>query len=382
MDESKSTLVQQVEKIYEKFSGRYGEELSSVTAKWEKTGLLRNLEPYPASQIALMMENQRLIKELVAQDPTKYDMDYASAQLFLDGQMAAVRRIYDPRFFIGFDLVSTQTLLGPAGLVYYWKLGFKQKPAFVDTDDHSLQQQASGEEQVPDPAVEWTLEKEDWCAKTRKMKTFLHYMPPDTKSKNEKLEAGAAALGKMAWDVTQEINREILTDIRNNVGTVGTLEYADSPQAPFAQNLYSKTAEMSGVLWRKTLFGRANWIVTNPRISAMLKQCGGFEEEEEILTYDGSPAVLKMGTWLGQYKLYEDPLFPDTILMGHKSTNPFGSGYFYGPYVPLTATPRIVDPEFCPRPGLMTRYAKKLLRFGAKFYGRIDIKGLPKEESR
>jgi hypothetical protein len=44
------------------------------------------------------------------------------------------------------------------------------------------------------------------------------------------------------------------------------------------------------------------------------------------------------------------------------------SGYFYCPYVPLTQTPVVLDPEsFCPRKGILTRYGKKLLE------GRFEV---------
>jgi len=34
----------------------------------------------------------------------------------------------------------------------------------------------------------------------------------------------------------------------------------------------------------------------------------------------------------------------------------------------------VLDPDsFCPRRGVLTRYGKKLLREGAKFYARISI---------
>jgi hypothetical protein len=34
----------------------------------------------------------------------------------------------------------------------------------------------------------------------------------------------------------------------------------------------------------------------------------------------------------------------------------------------------VLDPEsFCPRKGLLTRYGKKLLREGSKFYARLSV---------
>jgi hypothetical protein len=64
----------------------------------------------------------------------------------------------------------------------------------------------------------------------------------------------------------------------------------------------------------------------------------------------------------------------------------WGTGYWYWycPHLPLTNTPKIVEPEdeawvpldpetFDPRKGILTRYGKKLLREGARFYSRTKI---------
>lgn len=52
----------------------------------------------------------------------------------------------------------------------------------------------------------------------------------------------------------------------------------------------------------------------------------------------------------------------------------FDAGYIYAPYVPLTQTPPVLDPNsFSPRRNLVTRYSPELLREGARFYGRISV---------
>ncbi len=51
------------------------------------------------------------------------------------------------------------------------------------------------------------------------------------------------------------------------------------------------------------------------------------------------------------------------------------SGAVFAPYIPLIMTPLVYDPNtFTPRKGLMTRYAKKMLR--PEFYGKIYVSGL------
>jgi hypothetical protein len=51
------------------------------------------------------------------------------------------------------------------------------------------------------------------------------------------------------------------------------------------------------------------------------------------------------------------------------------SGAVFAPYIPMIMTPLVYDPDtFTPRKGLLTRYAKKMLR--PEFYAKIYINGL------
>lgn len=86
------------------------------------------------------------------------------------------------------------------------------------------------------------------------------------------------------------------------------------------------------------------------------------------------------------------------LLVGFKQSSFIDSGYFYVPYIPITSTsinikpkkcffklfsqicaaqagrPIVLDPEsYRPRRGILTRYGKKLLEEGSKFYKRISI---------
>jgi len=62
--------------------------------------------------------------------------------------------------------------------------------------------------------------------------------------------------------------------------------------------------------------------------------------------------------------IYVDPYFiRNVILVGRKGSSFLESGYVYAPYVPLQVTPTIFGTEdFVPRKGVMTRYAKKMVR--------------------
>jgi hypothetical protein len=63
------------------------------------------------------------------------------------------------------------------------------------------------------------------------------------------------------------------------------------------------------------------------------------------------------------------------ILIGFRGSNFLETGAVYAPYVPLIMTPLVYDPNnFTPRKGVMTRYAKKMVR--PEFYGVVQVSGL------
>jgi hypothetical protein len=86
--------------------------------------------------------------------------------------------------------------------------------------------------------------------------------------------------------------------------------------------------------------------------------------------------VQKVGQLNGRYKVYKNPYMTEnTILLGFRGAQFLETGAVFAPYIPLIMTPLIYDPEtFTPRKGLLTRYAKKMVR--PEFYGKILVSGL------
>jgi hypothetical protein len=81
--------------------------------------------------------------------------------------------------------------------------------------------------------------------------------------------------------------------------------------------------------------------------------------------------VEKIGSLANRFTVYKDPYFPrNQILLGYKGGSFLETGFVYAPYVPLIVTPTIFAPDdFTPRKGVMTRYAKKMVR--SDFYGKV-----------
>jgi hypothetical protein len=228
------------------------------------------------------------------------------------------------------------------------------------------------------PEINLVIESEEIAAKTRKLKAVWSYEAQQDLRSQHNLDAEAELTGVLAQEINLEIDREVIQDLRNNAGTVAAWDLAtalgDTIKEKY-ESLYVKIVEVSNVIHRKTLRGGANFLVTSPEVASIFETATAGFAPAPSETFTSSLGIQYVGTVANRYRLYKDPLFPtNQILMGYKGDSYMDSGYFYCPYVPLTQTPVVLDPEsFCPRKGILTRYGKKLLREGAKFYARLSI---------
>jgi hypothetical protein len=228
------------------------------------------------------------------------------------------------------------------------------------------------------PEINLVIESEEIAAKTRKLKAVWSYEAQQDLRSQHNLDAEAELTAVLAQEINLEIDREVLTDLRNNAGTVSAWDFNTALGETIKEkyeSLYVKVVEISNVIHRKTLRGGANWIVTSPEVASIFETATAGFAPAPSETFTSSLGIQYVGTVNNRWRLYKDPLFPSNqLLMGYKGDSYMDSGYFYCPYVPLTQTPVVLDPEsFCPRKGILTRYGKKLLREGAKFYARLSI---------
>ena len=84
--------------------------------------------------------------------------------------------------------------------------------------------------------------------------------------------------------------------------------------------------------------------------------------------------IEQVGVLSNAYVVYKDPYFPrNIILIGYKGNSFLETGFCYCPYVPLITSPTVYNPvDFTPTRGVMTRYAKQMVR--SDFYGKVIIK--------
>lgn len=133
-------------------------------------------------------------------------------------------------------------------------------------------------------------------------------------------------------------------------------------------------------IYRTTMRGPGNWLLTSPLVASLLESAAKLEggiAPADGPSNIGANSIEYKGKFMGRYDLYVDPMYPtDEILVGYKGANAMDAGYIYAPYIPLQQLPTITDPEsFQPRKGILTRYGKVHIEPYNRFYRVIRIIG-------
>ena len=216
------------------------------------------------------------------------------------------------------------------------------------------------------------------------------------------LDAEVELTSILSEQIALEIDQEILEDLIKGA-TAATLYWSRSPgkflnretgamldggptviQYPdftgtvseWYETLLETVNDVSARIHRKTLRGGGNVIVTSPEVAGLLEFTSGFRAAVGVDDEKGSWGVKNVGSISRKMDVMVDPYFPrNLILVGRKGSSFLESGYVYAPYVPLQVTPTIFGTEdFVPRKGVMTRYAKKMVR--PDMYGLVVVADL------
>jgi len=189
----------------------------------------------------------------------------------------------------------------------------------------------------------------------------------------EDLVKGATA-GKFYW--SRRPGKFLVRD--TGTSTAGLTDPGDftGNVSEWYETLLETINDVSAQIHRKTLRGGANFLVCGPEVSNILEFTAGFKAR---VTHDddkGTAGAVNVGNISKKWDVYVDPYFPrNVILVGRKGSSFLESGYVYAPYVPLQTTPTIFGIEdFVPRKGVMTRYAKKMVR--PDMYGLVIVEDL------
>jgi len=243
------------------------------------------------------------------------------------------------------------------------------------------------------PEIDLELKSEAIVAKTRKLKAVWTPELAQDLNAYHSIDAEAELTSMLSEYISLEIDLEILDMLKANAlteekwsATIGQEWDGTGWTAPNSSVAYQKNNwfatlgvklnKVSNKIHALTLRGGANFVVASPDVCTILESIPGFSVNAGKDAMEFAAGVSAVGALSNRYTVYKNPyMTSNEILMGFKGSNFLESGAVYAPYVPLIMTPLVYDPaNFTPRRGVMTRYAKKMVR--PEFYGKIYVKDL------
>ena len=253
------------------------------------------------------------------------------------------------------------------------------------------------------PEIEIKVDSVSVTARTKKLKAKWSPELGQDLNAYHNLDAEVELTSILSEQIALEIDREILGDLIQG-STAATYYWSRSPglfvnkltgaelgaasAAPdftgtvseWYETLIETINDVSAQIHRKTLRGGANFVVCSPEVANILEFTSGFRAKVSHEDEKGQIGAVNVGSISKKFDVMVDPYFPrNAVLVGRKGNSFLESGYVYAPYVPLQVTPTIFGTEdFVPRKGVMTRYAKKMVR--PDMYGMVIVRGLLGEE--
>jgi hypothetical protein len=305
------------------------------------------------------------------------------------------------------DFINTA---GPATLMYPLKDNFNAAPelgAVVGADQWGLELAAgttndpANKDKIPE--IDIKVDSIAVTAVTKKLKAKWTPELGQDLNAYHNLDAEVELTSVLSEHIALEIDQELLSDLvngakagtyywsrrpgqfvdRNTGADISALANESMLGADFTgtvsewyETLVETINDVSAQIHRKTLRGGANFIVVSPETANILEFTSGFRANVVQDDTKGTVGAIKSGSLSKKWDVYVDPYFErNVVLVGRKGGSFLESGFVYAPYVPLQVTPTIFGTEdFVPRKGVMTRYAKKMVR--PDMYGLVIIKNL------
>ena len=255
--------------------------------------------------------------------------------------------------------------------------------------------ESTSADQLAIPQIDISMKSEAIVAKTRKLKA--QWTPEFAQDLNayQALDAEAELTAIMSEYISLEIDLEVMdmliqdasawdewwSAINNRSLNAGKTGYDNlnfyNTQGQWFQTLGTKFQKVSNKIHQKTLRGGANFMVVSPTVATILESIPGFASTSdggEKMSY--AFGIQKSGQLNNRFTVYKNPYMTENvILMGYRGSQFLETGAVFAPYIPLIMTPLVYDPNtFTPRKGLLTRYAKKMIR--PEFYGRVFVNDL------
>ena len=245
------------------------------------------------------------------------------------------------------------------------------------------------------PTVSFGLVKSAVEAKTRKL--AAHWSPElaEDMQAMHGIDVEKEMVNTLTYEVGAEIDRQIVTEMvkaaitGNSVGEWSPDKADGLDQMGRLATLLTQITVEANQIAIKTRRGNANFVVTTPRICALLQQLSmnkytSFKTTDAVPTTPdtGVGALAKVGLVNDDQQLlvrdsYAATGTMDYILLGYKGKQPGDSGIIYMPYIPLQLSKVIQPGTFTPSVGARTRYGLMSSPWDSRrYYTFIKVTGM------
>ena len=229
---------------------------------------------------------------------------------------------------------------------------------------------ASGGEQFAE--MGFTIDKATVTAKSRALKAeYSLELAQDLKAIHG-LDAETELANILSAEILAEINREVIRTVnsqaktgaqQSNVTQSGIFNLSSDADGRWsAEKFKGLTVQIdreSNVIAKETRRGKGNVLICSSDVATALAAAGSLDYSPAInnnLQVDDTGNTFA-GVLNGRIRVYIDPYAgTDYVTVGYKGQNPYDSGVFYCPYVPLQMVKAVGEDTFQPKIGFKTRY--------------------------
>lgn len=338
--------------------------------------------------------NKKKIMETVLENTRRALMETATSGATSAANVATLNKVILPVIrrvmptVIANEIIGVQPMTGPVAQIHTLRVRYADT---VPTNGSGVTAGAealspfdiaryySGNENVANPKAANTaalegkpgnrisiqILKEVVEAKTRKLAARWTFEAAQDAQAQQGIDIEAEIMGALAQEITAEIDQEILVSLRALPG---------APTATFDQNAKTGTPTFVGdvhaalailinrqanLIAARTRRGAGNWVVVSPTALTVLQSAttSAFARTTEGV-FEAPTNTKFVGTLNNTMRVYVDQYASDAtpVLVGYKG-NEMDAAAFYCPYVPLTSSGVVIDPNTMePVVSFMTRY--------------------------
>lgn len=283
------------------------------------------------------------------------------------------------------EIVGVQPLSGPVAQIHTLRLRYSDNSAGVTPGQEALSpydiaRAYAGNENpaLPGAAPTSSLEgrggnrlslqvlKATVEANTRKLAARWTIEAAQDAQSQQGIDIEAEIMAALAQEITAEIDQEILQSLRRLPGTPTAIydQSAVSGTASYVGEEHAALAIMinrqANLVAQRTRRGAANWaVVSNAALSILQSATTSAFARTTQGVFDAPTNTKYVGTLNNSMRVYVDQYADDStpVLIGYKGDGEVDAAAYFCPYVPLTSSGVVIDPEtFEPVVSFMTRY--------------------------